>query len=77
MSIQQQQGDEERRRAEDEALERSLRISAGAEAGIRRDQAQRLYGGATLDLAPDGRPLYIGTQAYEQWVTADKSEDKK
>ena len=74
---QQQLQDEERRRAEDEALERSLRISAGAEAGIRRDQAQRLYGGATNDTAPDGRPLYVGTEAYEQWVKTDKRRNEE
>ena len=67
-----QQQLEERQRFEDEALERSLRISAGAEGGIRRDQAQRLYGGATHDTAPDGRPLYVGTETYEQWVKTDK-----
>ena len=71
---QQAQQEEERRRAEDEALERSLRISAGAEAGIRRDQAQRLYGGATLDLAPDGRPLMINNVPYAEWC---KPKDNK
>ena len=71
---QQAQQDEERRRSEDEALERSLRISAAAEAGIRRDQRSRIYGGNTVDLAPDARPLFIGNVAYEEWC---KPKDNK
>ena len=58
-------------------LQRSLAISAAAEGGIRRDQRSRIYGGNTHDTAPDGRPLFVGTETYEQWIKSDKRENEK
>lgn len=75
MSYRQQQGDEERRRAEDEALERDLRTAAYASVQIKRDQLSPRQ--SAPDLACDGRPLYIGTEAYEAWIKADKRSDKE
>ena len=62
------------RRQEDDrdAMQESLKVAYAAEAGIRSDQHSRIYGGATHGTAPDGRPLYIGTETYEQWVKTDK-----
>ena len=33
---------------------------------------EKSYGG--VDLAPDGRPLFIGTQTYEEWVKHDEGK---
>ena len=74
MSHQEQQENEEMRRQEDEALERSLRISAAAEAGIRSDQRSRIYGGDTHDTAPDGRPLMINNVPYAEWCKPHKDK---
>ena len=61
-----QQEQDERLRAAREASDAAYAL----ECGIRRGMERR-YSGAQ-DMAPDGRPLYVGTMAYETWVKSDK-----
>ena len=71
--FQRQQEEDERRRI----LEADLRAAAYADYYIRRDKDRLHYGhGSAGDTAPDGRPLYVGTQAYEIWVRPDKRTEK-
>lgn len=62
-----------RQQEQDERLRLAREASDAAYAvdcGIRRSLDRR-YSSAQ-DMAPDGRPLYVGTMAYEAWVKSDR-----
>lgn len=62
-----------RQQEQDERLRLAREASDAAyavECGIRRDMDNRFQ--YAQDMAPDGRPLYVGTMAYETWVRPDR-----
>lgn len=69
-----QQQLEQRQQEEDDALERSLRISGYACAMIKRDKLTPAYSRHS-DTSVDGRPLWIGNTPYDEYC-APKGADK-